>query len=158
MEKTSGLIKEIIEKNLRRIEKDLQEIEDIQDIDFIDIFPISEAHRKELDKEAEIIAKKIKETERGNIYILNMPIKTKYGFLSLFKVRFYDESRIKWEAAADFVVKNRKVLESRVGNDSRYKYIVRPDWDAIEFKTDDTLIYFLKPLASEVYLGGIKNG
>ncbi len=24
-------------------------------------------------------------------------------------------------------------------------------WDAIEFKTSDTLIYFLNPLASEVY-------
>ena len=27
----------------------------------------------------------------------------------------------------------------------------RPEWDAVEFKTDDTLIYFLNPLASEVY-------
>ena len=32
------------------------------------------------------------------------------------------------------------------------QYIVRPDWDAIEFKTKDTLIYFLNPLASDVYL------
>ena len=91
-------------------------------------------------------------TERGNIYLLNTPIKTKYGDLKLFKVRFYDNTRTNWEAAADFVVKDRKLLEEKVGKDSRYKYIVRPDWDAIEFKTKDTLIYFLKPLASEVYL------
>ena len=45
-----------------------------------------------------------------------------------------------------------KVLRIReVGIDSRYTYIKRNEWDAIEFKTDDTLIYFLNPLASEVY-------
>lgn len=158
MKENGGQIKEIIEKNIERIEKDIQEIEDIQAIDFIDIFPTSEAHRKELDNEAINIAKIVKETERGNVYLLNSPIETKYGDLLLFKVRFYDESRIKWEAAADFVVKDRKVLEGKVGKDYRYKYIVRPDWDAIEFKTDDTLIYFLNPLASEVYLGGKNNG
>lgn len=35
-------------------------------------------------------------------------------------------------------------------------YIKRLKWDAVEFKTDDTLIYFLELLASEVY-GNNKN-
>lgn len=56
-----------------------------------------------------------------------------------------------WEAAADFVVEDRNVLLNQVGKDVRYKYIERPEWDAVEFKTDNTLIYFLNPLASEVY-------
>ena len=146
------MIKEIIDKNLKRVENDLQEIEDIQKIDFIDIFPTSEKHRQELDNEAQNIATIVEKTERGNVYLLNKPIITKYGELSLFKVRFYDETRINWEAAADFVVKDRKLLEDKVGKDSRFKYIKRPDWDAIEFKTEDTLIYFLNPLASEVFL------
>jgi len=146
------MIEELIYINLNRIENDLKEIDEIQNIDFIDLFPINEEHRKMLDNEAIKIAKIIEKTERGNIYLLNTPIKTKYGDLKLFKVRFYDNTRTNWEAAADFVVKDRKLLEEKVGKDSRYKYIVRPDWDAIEFKTKDTLIYFLKPLASEVYL------
>ena len=146
------MIKEIIDKNLKRVENDLQEIEDIQKIDFIDIFPTSEKHRQELDIETQNIATIVEKTERGNVYLLNKPIITKYGELSLFKVRFYDETRINWEAAADFVVKDRKILEDKVGKDSRFKYIKRPDWDAIEFKTEDTLIYFLNPLASEVFL------
>ena len=146
------MIKEIIDKNLKRVENDLQEIEDIQKIDFIDIFPTSEKHRQELDIETQNIATIVEKTERGNVYLLNKPIITKYGELSLFKVRFYDETRINWEAAADFVVKDRKLLEDKVGKDSRFKYIKRPDWDAIEFKTEDTLIYFLNPLASEVFL------
>ena len=146
------MIEEIIQKNLKRIEKDLNEIKDIQNIDFIDLFPISEEHRKILDEEAIKIGMIIEKTERGNVYLLNTPLDTEYGKLSLVKVRFFDETRINWEAAADFVVKDRKVLEDKVGKDPRFKYIVRPDWDAIEFKTKDTLIYFLNPLASDVYL------
>ena len=146
------MLKEIIEKNLYRIENDLLQIEGLQSIDFIDIFPTSEEHKKQLDNEISKISKLLKETERGNVYLLNTPLKTKYGKLSLFKVRFYDKTRLNWEAAADFVVKDRKILEDKVGKDSRLKYIVRPDWDAIEFKTKDTLVYFLNPLASVVYL------
>lgn len=146
------MIEDIVNKNLVRIEADLKEFDDIQKIDFIDLFPISEDHKEMLDNEAKNISKIIKETERGNVYLLNNPIKTKYGNLSLFKVRFFDETRLNWEAAADFVVGDRKVLENKVGKDSRFKYISRPDWDAVEFKTEDTLIYFLNPLASDVYL------
>jgi len=127
------MIEEIVNKNLERVEKDLKEIDDILKIDFIDLFPISEEHKSLLDNEAKSISKIIKETERGNVYLLNNPIKTKYGNLSLFKVRFFDETRLNWEAAADFVVGDRKVLENKVGRDSRFKYIVREDWDAVEF-------------------------
>lgn len=152
------MLEEIVNNNLKRIEKDLQEIDDIIGIDFIDFFPISEEHKNQLDEEAKMLGKVVKETERGNVYLLNIPIKTKYGELSLFKVRFYDETRLKWEAAADFAVKDRAILEKKVGVDSRFKYIKRPDWDAVEFKTEDTLIYFLNPLASEVYLNRNKEG
>lgn len=62
------------------------------------------------------------------------------------------EDIVNKNAAADFVVSDRKALENKVGKDSRFKYISRPDWDAVEFKTEDTLIYFLNPLASDVYL------
>ena len=145
------MLKEIIEKNLHRIQNDLLQIEGLKNIDFIDIFPTSEEHRRELDNELGKISKLLKETERGNVYLLNEPIKTKYGKLRHIKIRFYDETRLNWEAAADFVVKDRNILMNKVGNDERYSYIKRTEWDAIEFKTNDTLIYFLNPLASKVY-------
>lgn len=145
------MLQEIINKNLNRIEKELLEIEGIQNIDFIDIFPTSEEHREELDRETIKISKLLKETERGNIYLLNRPIKTNYGELKYLKIRYFDETRLNWEVAADFVVKDRNVLMNKVGKDKRYSYIKRPEWDAIEFKTENTLIYFLNPLASEVY-------
>ncbi len=145
------MLKEIIEKNLYRIENDLLQIEGLQSIDFIDIFPTSEEHKKQLDNEISKISKLLKETERGNVYLLNNPVKTKYGELRHIKIRYYDETRLNWEAAADFVVKDRNILMNKVGKDERYSYIKRTEWDAIEFKTDDTLIYFLNPLASKVY-------
>lgn len=145
------MLQEIIDKNLKRIENDLVEIEGLQSIDFIDIFPKSEKHRIQLDDEVSKISKLLKETERGNVYLLNSPIKTKYGDLKYLKIRYFDETRLNWEAAADFVVKDRNILINKVDKDKRYSYIKRPEWDAVEFKTDNTLIYFLNPLASEVY-------
>lgn len=145
------MLEEIVNKNLLRIENDLKEIPDIEYIDFFDVFPKSEESKRELDDELKNIATILEVTDRGNVYVLNNAIDTKYGLLKYIKIRFFDETRLNWEAAADFVVKDRNVLLDKVGKDERYKYIKREEWDAVEFKTKDTLIYFLKPLASEVY-------
>lgn len=150
------MLEEIINKNLKRIEKDLSEIKDLQTIDFLDIFPKSEEHRRLLDQEISKIAMLLEKTERGNVYALNNPIETKYGKLTYIKIRIFDETRLNWEAATDFVVKDRNILMEKVGKDTRFTYIKREKWDAVEFKTDNTLVYFLNPLATEVY-GKNKN-
>lgn len=36
----------------------------------------------------------------------------------------------------------------------RLNFISRPNWNAVEFKTENSLIYFLNPLVTTVY--GIK--
>lgn len=46
---------------------------------------------------------------------------------------------------------DRNILLDKVEKDNRFSYIKRPEWDAVEFKTNDTLIYFLNPIASEIY-------
>lgn len=145
------MLYEIVRKNLERIDSDLKEIKGIKCIDFIDVFPTSVEHKMQLDLEMQNISSLILETERGNVYILHEAIHTKFGELKFVKIRFFDETRLNWEAAIDFVVEDRNILLNRVGKDSRYSYIQRPEWDAVEFKTSDTLIYFLHPLASEVY-------
>lgn len=73
------MIEEIIRINEKRIEQDVNKFADIKNIDFIDIFPISEEHRKQLDIEANSIAKIIDKTEKGTFYLLNHPIMTKWG-------------------------------------------------------------------------------
>ncbi|MCH5167586.1 MAG: hypothetical protein J1F35_06845 [Erysipelotrichales bacterium] len=145
------MLYDIVDRNLKRIENDLKEIEGLKCIDFMDIFPTSEDHKVQLDQELISISTILEETERGIVYALNNPIDTKYGKLKYVKIRFFDETRLNWEAAADFAVVDRNILLDKVGKDNRFKYIERPDWDAVEFKTNNTLIYFLEPLASEVY-------
>lgn len=149
------MLKDIIEINQKRIENDIKDIEGIKNIDFIDIFPTSEQHRKELDEELSSIGKLIDSTEKGNFYLLNEPIETKWGQLKFLKIRFFDESRSNYEAAPDFVVEDWKSLKEKTKVDSRFSYITRPNWNAIEFKTENCLVYFLNPLVTEVYR--IKN-
>ncbi len=145
------MLEEIIQRNLSRIALGLEEIPGIISIDFMDIFPVSEDHRSQLDAEVARRARALQNTERGNVYELDEPIQTQYGELKFIKIRFFDETRLNWEAAADFKIKDRQLLLNKIGKDDRFSYIERPDWNAVEFKTDDTLVYFLEPLASEVY-------
>lgn len=145
------MLEEIIEKNQNRIENDLKEIEGLLNIDFIDIFPKSEEHKKKLDNEISKISKLIDSTEKGNFYLLNHPIETKWGKLKFLKVRFFDESRLDYEAAPDFEVKDWNKLKQKLAIDKRFSYISRPNWEAIEFKTKNSLIYFLNPLVTKVY-------
>lgn len=144
-------IKEIIDINQRRILKDIQEVDGIKRIDFIDIFPISEEHREKLNQEAKNISTVIDSTEKGEFYLLNDPIKTKWGDLKFIKIRFYDESKLNYEAAPDFEVENWNKLKEQCIYDSRFTFIERKKWNAIEFKTDNCLVYFLNPLVTEVY-------
>ncbi len=146
------MIEEIVKRTLEKASKDLKEIEGLKGIDFIDLFPTSEAHKKQLDEEAERKGQIIEVTERGNIYLLKTPIPTKYGDLFLLKVRSFDETRLDWEAEVDFIVEDRDILKKKIGNDRRFSFLVRPDWDAVEFKTNDTLAYFVHPSATDVYL------
>jgi hypothetical protein len=148
------MLEDIIKRNQSRIEEDIKQIEGIQHIDFIDVFPKSEEHRKMLDEEVSKISILIDSTERGNFYLLNESIKTKWGLLKFLKIRFFDESRLKYEAAPDFAVKDWSKLRQQVEIDKRFSFISRPNWDAIEFKTENSLMYFLNPLVTSIY--GIK--
>lgn len=149
------MIQEIIKLNEKRISKDISEVEGIKNIDFIDIFPTSEEPRIKLDNEACTLGKLIDSTEKGNFYLLNSPIKTKWGGLKFVKKRFYDESKLHYEAAPDFALESFEKLKEIAQNDKRYSFINREKWQAIKFKTENCLVYFLKPLVTQVY--GIKD-
>lgn len=145
------MLEEIIKQNEKRISEDIKCIPGIIRIDFIDIFPISEEHRKQLDEEVSKISKLIDSTEKGNFYLLNTPINTKWGELKFLKVRFFDESRLNYEAAPDFEVENWDELKNFSQMNEKFSFIERPNWNAVEYKTDNCLAYFLNPLVSKVY-------
>lgn len=145
------MLENIIKNVENTMEEDIKQIEGIENIDFIDIFPKSEEHRRQLDEEISKISKLIDSTEKGNFYLLNQGIKTKWGELKFLKIRFLDESRLFYEAAPDFAVKDWDSLKEKTKTDERFSYISREKWNAIEFKTEKSLVYFLNPLVSKVY-------
>lgn len=145
------MIEEIIRKNEKRIENDISKFRGIKSVDFIDIFPTSEEHKRQLDLEANNIAKIIDKTEKGTFYLLNNAIATRWGKLKFFKVRYFDETKLNWEAAPDFEIEDWNNLKQQVEKDKELTFISREKWDAIEYKSNDALIYFLNPLVTAVY-------
>lgn len=134
---------ETIEECLSNITFDLSSLKYVTSLDFVDIFPKSDEHKELLDKEALKIAKVIESTNRGNFYLFNTPLKTKYGDLKIFKIRKYDETRLNYPAAPDFNMTDYNTFLKYYINDDRFTYIKRPTYCGLEFKTKDSLIYFL---------------
>ena len=145
------MLEEIIRINEKRIENDIKNIDGIKFIDFVDIFPTSEEHKKQLDEELKSIAKVIDTTEKGTFYLLNTPIVTKWGKLQFLKIRFFDKTRLNWECAPDFAIEDWEALKQKIGIDEHLSFYTRKEWEAIEYKSDDSLIYFLNPLVSKIY-------
>ena len=83
--------------------------------------------------------------------MLNNPIDTKWGPLKFLKIRFFDETKLNWEAAPDFALENWDELKQKVDKDKSFSFYSRKEWDAIEYKLDESLIYFLNPLITTIY-------
>lgn len=147
-------INEIIKKCIEDISNDICSLQMVGQIDFLDIFPKSVEHKELLDNEAIKIANVIDKTERGNFYVFHKPIKTKYGELKIIKIRKFDETRLPWVAAPDFATTDYNNFLSKYKSDDRFKYIEKPTYKGLEFKTDKSLIYFLDELTTHYY--GIK--
>ena len=136
-------INEIIIKCIDDISQDIMSLKYVDKIDFLDIFPRSLDHKTFLDEEALKIAKVIEKTDRGNFYVFNSPIPTKFGSLKIIKIRKFDETRLPWIAAPDFSMTDYNIFLNQYKNDKRFTYIERPTYKGLEFKTKDSLIYFL---------------
>jgi len=144
-------IKEIINQCEIDIEEDIKSLKFIKCIDFIDIFPVSEEHKALLDKEALEMATIIDKTERGNFYVFNYPIETRFGQIKICKIRKFDKTRLKWVSAPDFATTDYDKFLELYKNDERFKYIEKTTYKGLEFKTDKSLIYFLDELTTYYY-------
>lgn len=144
-------IKTIISSCLSDCEKDIASLKFIDAVDFIDIFPRSEEHKRLLDEEAKQIADIIEQTDRGNFYVFHKPIETNFGVLKIFKIRKFDTTRLPWLAAPDFRMTDYSKFLKTYKHDSRFTYIEKPTYNGLEFKTKDSLIYFLDVPTTEFY-------
>lgn len=137
------MIQKRIEKIVELCKEDISQFPEIESMDFVDIFPISEEEKNDLDKEALKIGKVIEETTRGNFYRFFTPIKTELGNVELIKIRKFDESKLSWLGAGDFVVKDFEIFKEKYQNAPNCKYVEHPTFNAIEIMTKNTLGYVM---------------
>lgn len=137
------MIEQTIQKIVELCKKDIFKFKEIECMDYVDIFPTSENHRLKLNEEAYKLGKIIEQTDRGVTYYLSKPIKTELGDISLFKIRKFDETRLNWLGAGDFVVKDFNSFKEKYQNYKNCKYVEAPTYNAIEIKTKNTLAYVM---------------
>jgi len=117
-------------------------------IDLVDIFPKDKNEKEKLTKEIQKISKKISSTNTGNIYYLDNSILTKFGPLSLIKIRIVDKNKTQ-RGAPDFKVKNYSNFKKKYLNKKGFKLIIRKDYEMLEFQGKNLLIYFPNETLSE---------
>ena len=140
-----------IHKIVDLCKKDIKSFPEIKCMDFVDIFPRSEEDRALLNDEAIKIGNIIEKNERGTTYRLNNAILTELGNIELFKIRKFDETRLPWLGAGDFVVNDFDKFKKKYQNAENCKYVEAPTYNAIEIKTNNTLAYVMDIPTSEYY-------
>ena len=144
-------LKNIIHKIVDLCKDDIKSFPEIECMDFVDIFPRSEENRVALNDEAVKLGNIIEKNERGTTYRLNEPISTELGKLELLKVRKFDETRLPWLGAGDFIVHDFDKFKNKYQNAKNCKYVEAPTFNAIEIKTKNTLAYVMDIPTSEYY-------
>lgn len=144
----------MIEKKIFKLadlcEEDISKFTEILNMDFVDIFPVSQQEKVDLDKEALLIGKIIEETPRGNFYRLNTPIKTKLGNVDIIKIRKFDTTRLGYIGAGDFVVADFDNFKKKYKDCKNCKYVEAETYNAIEIKTPNTLGYVMD-ISTSIY-------
>ena len=153
MTKVFGQIEKIISEIVDEADLIVKEkIDENLSIDFVDIFPKSEKEKGKLTEEIEKMGKEISQTETGKIYHLGKPMITKFGPLSLIKIRIFDTGRTQ-RGAPDFKVKDYASFKQKYLADNSFKLIVRKDYEMLELRKEgrNVLIYFPdKPLSENL--------
>lgn len=112
-------------------------------IDYIAIFSKDEAEFKMLEIMAEAMGTETdKETAKtGRTFLLNKPLDTPAGKLSLVKIRKPDATRPQ-RGAPDFKIQNyREFKDKYLQSSGNFTLMVRKDYEMIEIKGVDVLVY-----------------
>lgn len=141
------LIEYLTAQGVKAIKENTDETE--FQIDYVAIFANSD---KEFGELLNIIRslgseKEIGTTKIGSTFLLNEPIQTEAGGVSYVKIRKYDPTRPQ-RGGPDFRIKNyaefKKKYLQKSGN---FTLMVRKDYEMIELKGIDVLVYFPSKVA-----------
>jgi len=150
------MLDEIIENVLERITTDVMALDYVGDISFVNFFPKDEEHRMQLEDEARERAVCVDVSVRGNFYRFTEPVVTKFGELSIFKIRYVDDVKTMYGAGPDFVVTDWDRFVEKYKDDKRFSYFKNdshPPCQGYIFQNERSHFCFVNPPVTEWYGG-----
>ena len=120
-------------------------------IDYVAIFSKDENEFKNLELVAETLGEEVdkENAKTGRAFLLNEPLKTSAGNLSLIKVRIPDATRPQ-RGAPDFKIQNyQQFKEKNLQSSGNFTLMTRKDYEMIEIKGVDVLVYVPSKTLSE---------
>ena len=141
------MIIDLIENELRKHEKEINNITENKTIDCVTIFSDSNEDYDILNNELSD-NRIIDEMASGNLYLLNKPIETIYGDLSFIKVRKHDDNYNNYRISVDFVVDDYNMFKNTINNPVIKKY---DTFELIQFKNNDSIINIVSLSAKDDY-------
>ena len=141
------MIESLIAKELKKYEKDINNIKENKAIDCITIFSSSFEDYNILNKELSG-NKVIDEMSSGNLYLLNKPLKTKYGDLFFIKIRKHDDNYNNYKISVDFLVNDYESFKNKIDNPIIKKY---DTFELIQLKNDNSIINIINLSAKDDY-------
>ena len=140
------MLAELIDLSLNQSENELKKITHIGLLDCFDFFPKSEEQKAQLESEAKKLAVLIDENARGNYYKFKKPLKTIFGDLEYFKIRWVDDTKFSYIGAADFIIQDWNDFLKEYSNDKRFSFVEQkasPAYKGFKFQTKTTWACFL---------------
>lgn len=147
-----NIIVYLVNQALEAIEKNTQERN--LPVDYVAIFSKNKKEFENLTQVALSLGHEIEKQslKTGLTILLNQPIQTPAGPLRLIKIRKPDPTRPQ-RGAPDFRVPDyKKFKDSYLYTSSNFALIIRKDYDMIELKGVDVLVYFPSEPLGDKYI------
>ena len=120
-------------------------------IDYVSIFSKNKNEFKKLELTARKMGIEVdkKNIKTGKTFLLNTPIATPAGELSLIKIRIPDATRLQ-RGAPDFKISNyAKFKKKYLPTSGNFTLMIRKNYEMIEIKGVDVLVYIPSKTAGE---------
>jgi hypothetical protein len=120
-------------------------------LDYVAIFAKDENEFNDLLMIAETVGQEVdKETAKtGRTFLLNKPLDTTAGVLSLIKIRKPDDTRLQ-RGAPDFKIPDYQQFKDKyLKSDGNFTLMLKNDYEMIEIKGPDVLVYIPDKTLSE---------
>ena len=137
------IVNYIVEQGLKAIKDNTDEID--LPIDYMGIFTQGDAEFAKMESLVKTLGKPGDKTATtsGSTFLLDAPLQTPAGLLKVLKIRKPDPTRPQ-RGAPDFKVNDYQSFKNKClsGQNSNFSLIIRKEYEMIELKGEDVLVYF----------------